>query len=452
MLRISGSFSAENCVEAVETKLQEFGIITEKHIVACVTDSASMMVKFGKIMSCEYHLCYAHAIHLALCDVLYNKQIDLVENTVEVEDKSHEEDNGESEELVEDLDKALDLEFESGVGTDALYHVTYGEKNSITTINETIKKIKNVVKLFRKSPIKNDILQKYVKEEFGCKKMVCLDTKTRWNSLLAILERFLEIKSAISKALIDIKEEQMMVNVEFETMTTIVKGLKPVKIGLEKLCSRNATLLTAEGVFSFVIGELNEQNSEFAKNMKYSLIQRINERRNVNLIGLMQYLNFGRKYEAAAVTGDISRLPGKNCSVRQTQMIGTRLFCKEEESISNSSHSEESLEILKEKPLTLNEKLEKAIYSKTKVLYCSTKKSTSFNKIMKQEMQLFDSTKNPSPNIIKLCDALKTIPPTSVETERAFSAAGLFITKLRTRLSDKSINCLRFLKSYFKNE
>ncbi|GFX71066.1 uncharacterized protein TNCV_3648311 [Trichonephila clavipes] len=292
-----------------------------------------------------------------------------------------------------------------------------------------------------------------LKEEFGCEKMVCLDTKTRWNSLLAMLERFLEIKSAISKALIDIKEEQMMVNVEFETVTTIVKGLKPVKIGLEKLCSRNATLLTAEGVFSFVIGELNEQNSEFAKNMKYSLIQRINERRNVNLIGLMQYLNFGRKYEAAAVTGDISRLPGKNCLVRQTQMIGTRLFCEEEESISNSSHSEEeSIEILKEKPLTLDEKLEKAIYSKTKVLYCSTKKSTSFNKIMKQETQLFDSTENPSPNIIKLCDALKTIPPTSVEAERAFSTAGLFVTKLRTRLSDKSINCLCILKFYFKNE
>ncbi|GFT79858.1 uncharacterized protein TNCV_4597791 [Trichonephila clavipes] len=158
--------------------------------------------------------------------------------------------------------------------------------------------------------------------------MVCLDTKTRWNSLLAILERFLEIKSAISKALIDIKEEQMMVNVEFETVTTIVKGLKPVKIGLEKLCCRNATLLAAEG--------------------------------------LMQYLNFGRKYEAAAVTGDISRLPGKNCLVRQAQMIGTRLFCEEEEPISNSSHSEEeSIEILKEKPLTLDEKLEKAIYSKT---------------------------------------------------------------------------------------
>ncbi|GFS97714.1 uncharacterized protein TNCV_2558711 [Trichonephila clavipes] len=58
---------------------------------------------------------------------------------------------------------------------------------------------------------------------------------------------------------------------------------------------------------------------------------------------------------------------------------------------------------------------------------------------MKQEMQLFDSTENPSPNIIKLCEASKTIPPTSAEDERAFSAAGLFVTKLRTRLSDKIV-------------
>ncbi|GFX98069.1 uncharacterized protein TNCV_4907181 [Trichonephila clavipes] len=138
----------------------------------------------------------------------------------------------------------------------------------------------------------------------------------------------------------------MMANLEFETVTTIVAGLQSVKIGLEKLCSRNATLLTAKGVFSFVIRELNEQHSELAKNMKYSLIQRINERRNVYLIGLMQYLNFKRKYTAAAVTVDISRLPSKNCLVRQSQ-IRTRLSAKKRNQyIFNSSHSEEeSMEI-----------------------------------------------------------------------------------------------------------
>ncbi|GBM06532.1 hypothetical protein AVEN_150367-1 [Araneus ventricosus] len=110
------------------------------------------------------------------------------------------------------------------------------------------------------------------------------------------------------------------------------------------------------------------------------------------------------------------------------------------------------METLEEKSSKLYEKFEKPIHLKTKVLRCSTNKSSSLSKIMKQKLQLFDSTENRSSNIIKLGEALKTNPPTSAEAERVLSAGGLFITKLRTRLSDKSIDCLGFLKSYFKNE
>ena len=44
--------------------------------------------------------------------------------------------------------------------------------------------------------------------------------------------------------------------------------------------------------------------------------------------------------------------------------------------------------------------------------------------------------------------ALLTIPPTTVEAERVFSAAGLFFTKLRTSLSDRSIDRLMFLRFF----
>jgi hypothetical protein len=43
-----------------------------------------------------------------------------------------------------------------------------------------------------------------------------------------------------------------------------------------------------------------------------------------------------------------------------------------------------------------------------------------------------------------------TIPPTSVEAERAFSAAGVLCTKTRSRLSDTSLDTLCFLRSYFR--
>lgn len=66
-----------------------------------------------------------------------------------------------------------------------------------------------------------------------------------------------------------------------------------------------------------------------------------------------------------------------------------------------------------------------------------------------KEFSVFEATGDRTQNLEKLFQALNSVPPTSVEAERAFSAAGLFITKLRSKLSDRSIDCLCFLKSYF---
>ena len=49
----------------------------------------------------------------------------------------------------------------------------------------------------------------------------------------------------------------------------------------------------------------------------------------------------------------------------------------------------------------------------------------------------------------ELSRSLLTVPPTSVKAERTFSASGLFLTKLRCRLSDASLDMLIFLKLYF---
>ena len=49
----------------------------------------------------------------------------------------------------------------------------------------------------------------------------------------------------------------------------------------------------------------------------------------------------------------------------------------------------------------------------------------------------------------KLCPAMLTIPPTSVEAERAFSSAGLLCTQLRLRLYDATVDTLCFLHSHY---
>ena len=56
------------------------------------------------------------------------------------------------------------------------------------------------------------------------------------------------------------------------------------------------------------------------------------------------------------------------------------------------------------------------------------------------------------PLLNKLFIALQSIPPTSVESERAFSITGQFATKLRTKLADNTLNSLVFLKASYKKE
>ena len=73
MIRIQGSLNTAKAIKLVEERLQLFGLDLNKDVVATVKDGASLMVKFGKEICLEHVICYAHAIHLAVCDVLYKK-------------------------------------------------------------------------------------------------------------------------------------------------------------------------------------------------------------------------------------------------------------------------------------------------------------------------------------------------------------------------------------------
>jgi len=66
---------------------------------------------------------------------------------------------------------------------------------------------------------------------------------------------------------------------------------------------------------------------------------------------------------------------------------------------------------------------------------------------IKAEMQLHTSTGNWGTCLEKVHAYLMSA--TSVEAERAFSAAGVLCTKLRSQLADNSIDTMCFLRSYY---
>ena len=64
---------------------------------------------------------------------------------------------------------------------------------------------------------------------------------------------------------------------------------------------------------------------------------------------------------------------------------------------------------------------------------------------LKAEFSVFEATSKRIKNLDILFDALKTIKPSSVASERVFSISGNFVSKIKTRLSHCLVDILCFL-------
>ena len=67
---------------------------------------------------------------------------------------------------------------------------------------------------------------------------------------------------------------------------------------------------------------------------------------------------------------------------------------------------------------------------------------------LQQEFNFFDKSNDKSKRLKLIEEALKTIRPSSCESERLFSNVSRFLTKFRTRLSDNNLNALVVLRHY----
>ena len=162
-------------------------------IVSTTTDDASDMVKFGHLIKLlhGHNICYAHAIHLAVGDVLCVKPIEVLEqNNFEINDS---EDGSEEFNQGEELGY---IEFENS-SVDAVVIKDYFS---------ILKKVHTIINCLKKSPVKNnDMLQKHVKSEFGHELKPFLGCKTCWNSLFDMVEHFVKLSKCIKMAVIQVQ-------------------------------------------------------------------------------------------------------------------------------------------------------------------------------------------------------------------------------------------------------
>ncbi|CAF4947379.1 unnamed protein product [Pieris macdunnoughi] len=274
-------------------------------------------------------------------------------------------------------------------------------------------------------------LQKYVKEHTGKELSLILDCRTRWNSLLSMMERFYKLKECIDKALIDVESEIKFSDIEWSKIKDLIDSLQPFKLAVEALCRRDSTLLTAETTLKFVSEKLLTHDTVLSNELYEALHTRIKERRTI-VTGILIYLQNPKKYLEKVNRSDYTfTMPKKKVIRSEMTKILERVIQEDtSEEIVEENLDSPSLK----KDLTLQEELQLQIQQEATCYSVHPKKEKDFDKVLKKEMTTFESDGVRGEYLSAIHDYLLTIKPTSVEAERAFSAAGYICSSIRMTL------------------
>ena len=435
LIRITGTMPAEKGRDLLVAKLLEFNLHLEEDIVGISTDGATVMRKMGRLLPIQHQVCTLHGLHLAVTDVFYKRKEDVWERDNEEESEEDEEDAQADPVMLAEVDGEPNL-------------VEFGEAMELNDrFGPLIQKVRKISKSFRRSPLKNDLLEKKCQEKGMKPKPLVSDTKTRWNSMLAMLKRFLEMKDLVGEVLSEMDTTRdFPAEEELRLLSDLVEALEIVEDGSLELSKDDCDLAKADIAFRFMLQELNSLTSPVGKSLFKAVEKRIQERRKKSLAALLSFLKDPAGYNNMADDSTFLNYPRPSELAKEARDLYTRLFLR------RIPHQEEEVDEDEPVAKSRKERLSDMMKGKHKSPKGLTSTSTPEEVLesLKTEMRAFVSTDTRPPCLQKIYDALTTFPPSSISVERSFSTSNMFVSKVRGNLNDDTINNLMFLRSSLK--
>ena len=160
----------------------------------------------------------------------------------------------------------------------------------VPELGKVVSNVRKIVKLFRKSPVRNDDnFQPHIRLSFGKEKALFLDCKTRWNSLLQMLKRFYELRKEVRIAMVQLDQHFDVSDEELVRIKELCDALTPIEMAVEYLCREDAELLLAEKVTQFTTKKLRDIETSISLELAEVFQARVRERQNPELIHLLKY-------------------------------------------------------------------------------------------------------------------------------------------------------------------
>lgn len=178
--------------------------------------------------------------------------------------------------------------------------------------------------------------------------------------------------------------------------------------------------------------------------MYESLEKRILERRNKTLVSLHKYLQSGSLPTKSNQPNQLSYATKAN-TISLAKDITARLFM----GMDSTEPSKETTDCYKSNPSTSSKGLVEEMRESISSFLKDYDHEVDVDSI--KEFKVFESTGTRTKNLKNLLDALNTIQPTSTPSERIFSVANNFCTKIRCAMKYETLDALVFLKYYFLN-
>ena len=203
------------------------------------------------------------------------------------------------------------------------------------------------------------------------------------------------------------------------------------------LCKRTSTLAQAEDIIRFVCTKLEDMNTELSLKLVERLKIRYFKRRNTQMVSMSKFFENPSCFSPS--TDDEFKMPTKATITRATKALHGRLYPEEV----TADETEASTGTQQAAPANLAGELSEFLRSSHGT---NRPETDTFTK----EFNLHVSGGERTRTLQQTYEALLVVPPTSVEAERVFSASGLYLTKIRCRMSDSTLDMLMFLKFYFR--
>lgn len=219
----------------------------------------------------------------------------------------------------------------------------------------------------------------------------------------------------------------MLNDTEIESLENIASTLKPVMIGVTKLCKQNCTLIDADKIIQFILENVKADANVYARIFRSNFEKRIESRRNKEVSSLLTYIMKEPKQYLLEYCSNEEII-----DFALKLMRDLNLDCDEPDNAGEICNIDEN-------------DMESILDSRLK-----SKKTKHEMADLEIILKFIEKNEINDKRIEQLIKALQSFQPTSVNPERCFSLSGWFQCKRRNRISPELLDSLIFLKENIK--